>query len=210
MRPILLTAACLLLVLALYVTRFPFFELVELKTVDLRFRSRPVAHHSSEVVLAVIDEKSLDQEGRWPWPRSRMADLVQQLSHAGAKVIAFGVSFPEAEDGLRTSLFDQLRANLSPLANDPLRLENALAAVEKRFDGDRLLADAVNQSEARVVLGYFFQTGSPGKTYRPPEAETGDRVLAILPSRFPFVKFSSRDQVVQDLAVPKGLLPESN
>ena len=98
-RPFLLAVAGLFLVLVLYIMHFPFFELMELKTVDLRFRSRAVAEQPSEVILAVIDEKSLHREGRWPWPRARLAELVDRLSHAGAKVVAFGISF------LKGSLF---------------------------------------------------------------------------------------------------------
>jgi adenylate cyclase len=37
--------------------------------------------------MAVIDEKSLEAEGRWPWPRSKLAALVDILSRDGARVI---------------------------------------------------------------------------------------------------------------------------
>jgi adenylate cyclase len=47
--------------------------------------------------MAAIDEKSLAAEGRWPWPRTKLAALVDALSRDGARVIAFDVSFPEPE-----------------------------------------------------------------------------------------------------------------
>ncbi|UCF73081.1 MAG: CHASE2 domain-containing protein [Deltaproteobacteria bacterium] len=63
-----------------------FLEIVELKTLDLRFKSRGAMKGSDAVVLAVIDEKSLDKEGGWPWPRSKIARLIDYLSDDGAKV----------------------------------------------------------------------------------------------------------------------------
>ena len=49
------------------------------------------------VVIVDIDEKSLREEGHWPWPRDRIALLVQDLFSAGASVVAFDVVFAEAE-----------------------------------------------------------------------------------------------------------------
>lgn len=45
------------------------------------------------IVIVNIDEKSLRQEGRWPWPRDKIAKLVKNISDAGATVIAFDVIF---------------------------------------------------------------------------------------------------------------------
>ncbi|WP_166260555.1 CHASE2 domain-containing protein [Marinobacter salicampi] len=52
----------------------------------------PVADN---VVVVGIDEKSLETLGRWPWPRSVHAELIQRLDAAGARTIAFDVLFPE-------------------------------------------------------------------------------------------------------------------
>ncbi|HET8802207.1 MAG TPA: CHASE2 domain-containing protein [Marinobacter sp.] len=48
-----------------------------------------------EVVLVAIDELSLERIGRWPWPRSTHARLIERLRDAGAKTIVFDVLFPE-------------------------------------------------------------------------------------------------------------------
>lgn len=57
------------------------------------------------IVIVNIDEKSLRQEGRWPWPRDKIAKLVKNISDAGATVIAFDVIFSEKE---RNSALDVL------------------------------------------------------------------------------------------------------
>ena len=50
------------------------------------------------ISIVAIDDPSILQIGRWPWPRSVHADLIRRLSDAGAKVIAYDVNFPEASD----------------------------------------------------------------------------------------------------------------
>ena len=55
-------------------------------------------------MLALIDEKSLDTEGRWPWPRSKFAALVDVLSHDGARVIGFDISFLEPDENSQNDL----------------------------------------------------------------------------------------------------------
>src|SRR5215208_182080 len=92
-----LTLAACLLVFALQALRIPILELTELKTYDLRVQARGARAPSPAVVMAVVDEKSLAAEGRWPWPRARLAALVDALSQGGARVIAFDVAFPEPE-----------------------------------------------------------------------------------------------------------------
>jgi adenylate cyclase len=80
-----------------YISEISFLELIEAKTIDLRFRSRGQISPSSKVVIAAIDEKSLDREGKWVWPRSKIADLVTRLSEAGASVIVLDIVFSEPD-----------------------------------------------------------------------------------------------------------------
>ena len=51
--------------MATYWGGVPFLELVELKTLDLRFESRGRLTPGPEVILAVVDEKSLEEQGLW-------------------------------------------------------------------------------------------------------------------------------------------------
>ena len=85
--PAFLTLGTILVVVMLYVSGTPILDLLELKTYDLRLRSRGQVRPFPAFVLAVIDEKSLATEGRWPWPRSKLAALVDMLSRDGARVI---------------------------------------------------------------------------------------------------------------------------
>ena len=87
------TAAFSLLLLHPPVT----FNLIEAKLYDLRFKLRGTIPPPDSVVIATIDEKSLERLGRWPWSRDVLARLVERLDQADAAVIAFDVIFPEPE-----------------------------------------------------------------------------------------------------------------
>jgi len=62
---------------------------------DRLFLAHPA---DSAITIVTIDDASIGQLGRWPWPRSIHADLITKLHEAGAKVIGYDVNFPEASD----------------------------------------------------------------------------------------------------------------
>src|SRR3981189_3309452 len=51
------------------------------------------------VTIIDIDERSLADPrlGQWPWPRTRIADMVATLTRLGAVVMAFDVGFSEPD-----------------------------------------------------------------------------------------------------------------
>ncbi|MCG6908768.1 MAG: adenylate/guanylate cyclase domain-containing protein [Deltaproteobacteria bacterium] len=154
LNPVTLTVILIALGILLYLIEIPFLELVELKTVDLRFAGRKNVSQNSKVVLAVIDEKSVDREGKWVWPRSKIADLVTKLSDAGAEVIALDLVMSEPDEKSVVSTIAGIERNLTNLDADN---KAYLEKLKKSSDNDRLLADAILGSKAKVVLGYFFQ-----------------------------------------------------
>ncbi|WP_342725007.1 adenylate/guanylate cyclase domain-containing protein [Bradyrhizobium sp. B097] len=100
------------------------------------------------VTIVDIDEKSLADPrlGQWPWPRTRLADIVINLTRLGAVVIAFDAVFsepdrlnPDIAADTFSSLDEEMRARLRQLPSN-----------------DSILADAIKNS--RVVLG---ESGGP-------------------------------------------------
>jgi len=53
-----------------------------------------------DMVIVAIDEHSLDELGRWPWPRQRHTELMKELTRQRAKVVGFNIMFtePDAQD----------------------------------------------------------------------------------------------------------------
>src|SRR6478736_9824181 len=85
--PVWLTLGTIAVVIFLFAAGTPILDAIELNWLDLRFRTRGPIAPNPNVVLAVIDEKSLEVEGRWQWPRSKIAALVDALSRDGARTI---------------------------------------------------------------------------------------------------------------------------
>lgn len=150
------TLAAMLCTLALFVARIDVLEFLELRTYDLRLLSRGPLEPHPAIALALIDESSLDSEGRWPWPRSRIAALVDRLSESGARVIAFDIGFLEPDTNSGISLIDELAVQIDSFELRDPKLDSLLAARRELADTDRTLANAIARSQADVVLGYFF------------------------------------------------------
>ena len=72
---VLITAAAL----ALYIVYPRFLEELEDRTLDLRFWIRGAQDPGQDTVIVAIDEKSLEEKGRWPWSRSLQARLVERI-----------------------------------------------------------------------------------------------------------------------------------
>jgi len=85
-------ALALLLVLAPAPLR-----LAELRAYDLMLGARSAPPTSAAVAMVGIDDESLAAHGQWPWPRYRLARLLDRLREAGAEVIALDFLMPEPD-----------------------------------------------------------------------------------------------------------------
>ena len=73
------------------------FEILELKTYDLRFRLRGTdSVEETGIVLVTIDDQSfLSLQTKWPFPRSYFARAIKNLAEAGAALIVLDIEFTE-------------------------------------------------------------------------------------------------------------------
>src|SRR4051794_17445170 len=178
-NPTSLTLGTILLVVLLFLSATPILDLIELKTYDLRFLSRGQEAPSPAVVMAIIDEKSLATEGRWPWPRSKFAALVDILSQDGARVIGFDIGFLEPDENSQLELLTQLSEKVGTLAIKHPQLAAFIQESKKRADNDRALANAIKNSSAAVVLGYFFHMREADLGYPIAQSEIDQRLQRI-------------------------------
>jgi adenylate cyclase len=207
-RPALLTLGTIVVVVVLFLSGTPIFDLIELKTYDLRFRSRGHVPPSPAVVMAVIDEKSLDAEGRWPWPRSKIAALVDTLSQDGARVIAFDIAFSEPDENSQLALIDRFAHEVDALAIQHPQLADFIAESRRHADNDLALANAIKNSSAAVVLGYFFHMSEADLDYRVEQNEIDRQLGRIGASKYPFIIYKA--QQVGVVPFMKAYAPESN
>ena len=105
---------------------------------------------AAPVKVVDIDEASLKAYGQWPWPRTRIAEMVQRLHVAGAKVIAFDVLLSEPD---RTS-----PKAMAELWQDP-QISVLLRGLP---DHDEVLAKTM--VGAGVVLGTLYSDSDPETT----------------------------------------------
>ncbi len=75
----------------------PLLLALELKTIDWRFQERGRRQPPPDVLIAAVDEDSIRQEGRWPWPRRKMAKVIDALKAAGARAVVFDVFYTERD-----------------------------------------------------------------------------------------------------------------
>ncbi len=208
-NPILISAITVLIGIFAYLNEIPFLDLMELKTVDLRFKSRGTISPGPEVVLAVADEKSIDKEGKWMWPRSKFADLVTKLSDAGAKVIAFDIGFHTPDDKGIVKTIDNIQKEVEKFGIKNKPLEYYLKNLKSQSDNDKLLADAIQNSKAKVVIGYFFYMDISEAVHMDAmdEKEISIHEKNIQGSRYRYILYTSES--AQNIEFTEAIIPES-
>jgi adenylate cyclase len=146
---------------------------VEAQLLDLRFRLRPHAPPSDQIVLVEIDDRSIREIGRWPWSRGIMADALNWLNAAGARTIGLDLLLAEPEPAaVPGAWLDRLRAGLDALVDqgasgiDPEKIVGRLLG---ELSGDPALA-ATMGTAGNVVLPYSFGRPIDGAPPEPPRA----------------------------------------
>jgi adenylate cyclase len=107
-------------------------------------RWHPRTYQPAPVRIIDIDEESLKRLGQWPWPRTRVAELIERLQKAGAAAIGMDIVFAEPD---RTS-----PKAMSAAWNLPDDLRRRLEGIP---DHDEILAQTLRRG--LVVLGFADQ-----------------------------------------------------
>ena len=119
---------------------------------DYRLRISMPRTVDDRIVILDIDEKSLKEEGRWPWSRDRMALLMDQLfDRYGVAVVGFDVVFAERDNSSGLQVLQKLGQN--QLKSDTA-FQAALRQIEPQLEYDKLFADKIKNR--KVVLGYYL------------------------------------------------------
>jgi adenylate cyclase len=144
----LLGLALILALIGLRIADPVFVSTIRNQSFDFLQRLKPRPQLDQPIVIVDIDERSLQQVGQWPWPRSEVAALVDRLTAMGAIAIGFDVVFAEPD-------------RLSPdriAADNPDLPESVRAGLAALPSNEEVMADAVRRS--RVIVGETSARGS--------------------------------------------------
>jgi class 3 adenylate cyclase/CHASE2 domain-containing sensor protein len=94
-----LLAACLATLCVVVLGQLGALRGLDDRLLDLRLRHWPrdVEPMSDQIAVVAIDDKSLERIGRWPWPRTRLADCLDELRQAGARTIALDLDLSDPQ-----------------------------------------------------------------------------------------------------------------
>jgi adenylate cyclase len=155
----------LLAVLALHAAGFAdldFVDRLEAIGYDARLRLAMPSTRFPGIAIVDIDEKSLAEEGRWPWGRDRLGSLLDELfQRQGAAVVGFDVVFAERDN---SSGLDVLQRLARHELRDVPQYRTALQEIAPRLERDNLFA--AKMKGRAVILGYYFTSPIAGATAR--------------------------------------------
>ena len=142
----------------LYLRPFSLLGYLDQRVYDVLLRS---AHHSDmsgRIVVVDIDEKSLAQLGRWPWPRARLAQLLARIQDLGAISVGLDMVFPEPDD------------------TPPVRPESVRSSAPRETPAERVKLTPNDAALAEVLAHGPFVLGY-GLSF---EAERDERARCVL------------------------------
>jgi adenylate cyclase len=127
---------------------------------DARLRATMPATLDERVVIVDIDEKSLSELGQWPWPRDRLARLVDLLfDQHGVALLGLDTVF--AEPDVSSGLQHLERLGQGVLRDQP-GFAQQLEQLRPQLDLDRRFAAALKGRP--VVMGFYLSTDDSGRT----------------------------------------------
>jgi class 3 adenylate cyclase len=165
------------------------FNSLEYLWYDIKFKSKK-PEVAPGILVARIDDPSLERFGRWPWSRAVYAKILDSLYGLGAKVVGFDAVFSEPEfkrEYLSATFTEVMPGTTKPLAEEIQLTEahvNALAENLPKM-GDLIFGSAVFR-HPETVLGYFWQDADSCPTYdpqNPDHAKEYDKALSISEAR---------------------------
>ncbi len=115
-----------------------YIETFDNKLRDYMFQIRGEIKQSNNVVIIDLDEKSLNELGQWPWPRYKVAKILENLANSNIGVIGLDIVFAEEDQSSPSKVFKELNMDNSQVPNF-----------------DEILNNTV--SNTPTILGYQFE-----------------------------------------------------
>ncbi len=166
----------LVVLLFLFSANSDLMQSLERKAYDLGVRASSRTP-SDKVAVIAIDEQSIANLGRWPWPRETQARMLDLLAAGHAKVVGNTALFFEPQVDAGLEYINKIAASLdaSTLKNSPdpahqtelAQLAALLQEAVQRLDNDQRLSESMTKAND-MLLAMVFGLGEPqGKPDKP-------------------------------------------
>lgn len=135
------------------------------------FRAPTDDRHKIRIVA--IDDESVRDQGRWPWPRAMVAELIERIAFYNPKIIALDMTFSEEEH----NPVERLKSVVGP---ERLKLTSEEI---QRLDGDEQLRRVIEKHKEKIVLGNTFLGAQNEPAYKIPcfvAATSADPAAALM------------------------------
>ena len=151
------------------------------------------------VVIVDIDEKSLNEIGRWPWSRNVFADIIDNLTdYYQVRAVGLDIQFSEPD---LSSGYTTLEALSRNELKDVPSFESKLAELKPQLDYDQRFAKAIQGKP--VVLGYFL-SAEQKKGVLPAPAFTVSELNGRKLNAVPFKGYDANIETLQSAARSGG------
>lgn len=132
--------------------RLGFVDQLSAVLYDYRLKLTMPRTVDDRIVILDIDEKSLKEEGRWPWSRDRLGLLMDKLfDKYGIAVAGFDVVFAEKDESSGLKVLQKLGQN--QLKGDA-GFQTVLTQIRPQLEYDNVFAGKIKNRN--VVLGYYL------------------------------------------------------
>lgn len=124
---------------------------------------------SDRIAIIAIDDQSIGNIGRWPWPRDVHAELIDKLAAAKVKTIVHTAFFFEPQTDRGLAHIRKIKEALAQSGDNPgaQQAGKLIAEAELALDTDAKLAASMQRAGNVLVPSYFVLGEPQGKADKP-------------------------------------------
>ena len=132
------------------------FGSLQAKSMDVKQKIRGPVTPRSDLAVIAVDDESLNKIGRWPWPRDKIALLIEELFKHGAHNVALDIMFTETSNDSANELLDQLE-QLDKLPTKAKKTINKFTKNKRRLhDHDSTLSQTFEKHTQNLIAGTAY------------------------------------------------------
>ena len=168
-------------------------------------KEHPRDPQSQPVTIVAIDEKSLQTFGQWPWPRYKLAELMQAIAKHQPAAVGLDVYMPELDQTSPAQVANGLKPEHQGLAQQLRRLPSNEAVLAQSFRQVPTVLSAAGFDQPAYTTTAGMRTWPmqlEGAEHLPVFSRHFDQVLASLPE----LQAAARGQALVSVDLENGLV----